>query len=132
MHRFVFSEEFHEVSMLVLFPVAIWGVWYFMWFVFVWLFGYERADLDDVYQRINILARSYCCLLTSVHYSAFVELWYRMVLHFLCSFHMPKLLNPSKSMKKNVAMDTNIWPWAYAVAQNVQRNGWNMNVHVAM
>ena len=43
-----FSEEFHEVSMLVLFPVAIWGVWYFMWFVFVWLFGYECADLDDV------------------------------------------------------------------------------------
>ena len=34
--------------MLVLFPVAIWGVWYFMWFVFVWLFGYECADLDDV------------------------------------------------------------------------------------
>ena len=38
-------------------------------------------------QRINILARSYCCLLTSVHYSAFVELWYRMVLHF-CHFFL--------------------------------------------
>ena len=62
--------------MLVLFPVAIWGVWYFMWFVFVWLFGYECADLDDVYQRINILARSYCCLLTSVHYSAFSIEWF--------------------------------------------------------
>ena len=48
------------------------------------------------------------------------------------SFHMPKLLNPSNSRKKNVAMDTNIWPWAYAVAQNVQRNGWNINVHIAM
>ena len=47
------------------------------------------------------------------------------------SFHMPKLLNPSNSRKKNVAMDT-IWPWAYAVAQNVQRNGWNINVHIAM
>ena len=40
----------------------------------------------------------------------------------VCSFHMPKRLNALNSMKKNVAMDTNIWPWAYAVAQNVQRN----------
>ena len=50
----------------------------------------------------------------------------------MCSFHMPKRLNALNSMKKNVAMDTNIWPWAYAVAQNVQRNDWNMNVPIAM
>ena len=44
----------------------------------------------------------------------------------------PKPRKLQESTKKNVAMDKNMCPWALAVAKNVQTNGWNMNVHIAM
>ena len=48
MHPWVFFDEFHEVSMLVLLPIAIWGLWYISCgLFFVWLFD-SGADPDDV------------------------------------------------------------------------------------
>lgn len=45
----VCSDEIHEIWMFVLLPETIWGQCLFAIF-FVWLFGYERAKLDNVFR----------------------------------------------------------------------------------
>ena len=58
MHPWVFFDEFHEVSMLVLLPIAIWGLWYFNVFhVVCFLFGSLAMNVQILMMCWNVAVK---------------------------------------------------------------------------